>query len=262
MRALLAPLASVLTSGVLLLLVWIGFLRVFHVNPLIGQPPSAVAHYLLAGPAAAHHRLALWRSLSATLGHAGLGFVVGLLLGACAAVAFELSPALRRALMPVATILRSVPLVALTPLIVLLFGRGLAAICVIGAIITFFPTLVTLSLGLRSAPPLAGELVRAYGGGRWTVLRRIQLPSAAGALFASMRLSVPQALVAALLAEWLATGNGLGYRLQRDITTFRSVDLWSGVVVLTLCSVILYGALGLIEEIVLTLRNGGTRRVR
>lgn len=253
------PVATLLSLAVVLL-AWIAFLRLFDVSPLMGKSPLAVAHYLFGTSMSGRNRAALAAALLVTLGHAASGFVLGLGLGVAAAILFVLSPAVERSLLPVAMILRSVPLVAMTPLIVLVFGRGVAAVSVIGAIIVFFPTVVNVALGLRSLPPLSSDLVRVYGGGAWTTLRKVGLPSALPALFASLRLSMPAALVGALLAEWLATGDGLGYRMQRDIVSFRAADLWSAVVLVTLCSLALYALVGVVEEAVLARYANGRGR--
>lgn len=249
-RQALRPLATTLITLGLVLLAWMLFLRVFDVSPLMGKSPAAVLHYLFETRSAGRHRAALLSALGVTLLHAGSGFLLGLVSGAGAAMLFVLRPSVERSLMPVAMILRSVPLVAMTPLIVLVFGRGPAAVAVIGAIIVFFPTLVNTALGLRAVPALSADLIRVHGGSDWTILRKVGLPTALPALFAGIRLSVPAALVGALLAEWLATGDGLGNRMQRDITTFQSADLWSAVVLITLCSLALYALVGLVEALV------------
>ncbi len=252
------PLATMLLSLAVVLVAWVAFLHLFAVSPLMGKGPLAVGHYLFGTAFSARNRAGLLGALAVTLGHAGIGFALGLGLGVASAILFVLSPAARRGLLPVAMILRSVPLVAMTPLIVLVFGRGAAAVGVIGAIIVFFPTVVNVTLGLRSLPPLSSDLIRVHGGGAWMTLRKVGLPSALPALFASIRLSLPAALVGALLAEWLATGDGLGYRMQRDITSFRSADLWSAVVLVTLCSLTLYTLAGLVEQAMLS-RHGVAR---
>jgi ABC-type nitrate/sulfonate/bicarbonate transport system permease component len=69
-----------------------------------------------------------------------------------------------------------------------------------------------MTLGLRPASRQSADLARAYGGGTWTVARKVMLPSSLPALFASARIAVPGAVVGAMLTEWLATGQGLGVR--------------------------------------------------
>ncbi len=244
---MIGRLAAPLLVLAIVLLAWVLFLHAFQVSPLVGKSPQAVAHYLFAMPASPRNRAALLAALGVTLVHAASGFLLGLGLGVGVAILVVLSPAVERGLLPLAIVLRSVPLVAMTPLIVLVFGRGTSAVAVIGALIVFFPTLVNMVLGLRSASGLSADLVRVHGGGGLAVLRKVGFPSALPALFTSMRLSAPAALVGALLAEWLATGDGIGYRMQRDITAFQAADLWSALVLVTLCSLALYGILAVAE---------------
>jgi ABC-type nitrate/sulfonate/bicarbonate transport system permease component len=162
--------------------------------------------------------------------------------------------------MPIAMIVRSVPLVAMTPLIVLIFGRGLGGVTVIVAIVVFFPALVNMVFGLRSAPSQSADLVRVYGGGPWTTLFKVSLPSSLPAFFAAARISVPGALIGGTLAEWLATGKGLGYRMQHDISTFVYADLWASVVLVTVTSLVLYAAVGVVESAVLARRGPAAGR--
>jgi ABC-type nitrate/sulfonate/bicarbonate transport system permease component len=156
-----------------------------------------------------------------------------------------------QAFMPIAMLLRSVPLVAMTPVITLIFGRGLAGVSVIAGIVVFFPALVTMVFGLRSVNRQATDLVVAYGGGELTVLRKVAFPTAMPAIFAAARISVPGALIGALVSEWLATGKGTGGVILTDIGAFGYSNLWASIVVLTSFSILLYTVVGLLETFVL-----------
>ena len=68
---------------------------------------------------------------------------------------------------------------------------------VIGGIVCFFPALVTIMYGIRSVPAVRLELMSAYGASRWTVLRKVQLPSALPSVFASLRINVPASVIGA-----------------------------------------------------------------
>jgi ABC-type nitrate/sulfonate/bicarbonate transport system permease component len=160
--------------------------------------------------------------------------------------------------MPVAIALRSVPLVAMTPLIALIFGRGLWSVTVIAGIVTFFPTLVNVVVGLRSAPSQSIDVVHAYGGNSWTIIRKVALLAALPSLFASARIAAPLALLGAVLAEWLATGKGLGALMLNSTTTSRYDTLWAAVVVITVVSILVYGIIALIESAVLNLLGQST----
>ena len=248
-RRVLVPLV---VSAVIAIVAWYVFLAAFDINPLVGKRPQDVASYLFTDAEAGANRSAVVAGLRVTLGDAALGFVGGLLAASVVACVFVLSRSVEQTVMPAAMLLRSVPLVAMTPLISLVFGRGLTAITVIGGVVVFFPALVTIAFGLRSISPQARDLVLAYGGSEFTVLRRVCVPAALPAFFAAARISVPGSLIGALVAEWLVTGDGLGRNILRDIGAFGYGDLWSSIVVLTGVSLLLYTVVGLLESLVLS----------
>ena len=247
----LRPLASVLISLTVVLLLWTAFIRLFHLDPLVAKSPAAVARYLFSGADAGTHRAAVASGLGQTMRDAALGFSAGLIAAAVVALVFVLSRSVEQALLPLAVTVRSVPLVAMTPVLTLVFGRGLLGTMVISGILVFFPALVTIVFGFRSTSRQAVDLCRAYGANGWTVARKVMLPSALPALFASARIGVPGAVVGAMLAEWLATGRGLGYAMLQDASTFEYAHLWASVVAVTLASVILYYAVAGLESLVL-----------
>ena len=244
-------LLSVSASVGLVLLAWWLFLKFFDVPAFLGKTPADVWKFLFSDPEADAHRSAIWDEGLITLRDSFLGLVVGSVTAVLAAVAFNVSRPLERTLMPIAMVLRSVPLVAMTPLILLMFGRGLVTVTVIASIVTFFPTLVNVTLALRATPRDAIDLLKAYGASPMNTLLKVQLPSALPSLFASLRISAPLALVGALLSEWLATGTGLGYGILYTQGLSQYADMWSRVVVVTLMSIVLYKAIGAVERPVL-----------
>jgi ABC-type nitrate/sulfonate/bicarbonate transport system permease component len=242
---------AMLVSAVVVLGAWQLFLVVFHVNHFIGKGPADVFRYLVTSPDAAAHRTAIQHESMTTLRDAILGLVGGTLAAIACAIAFNLSRPIEQTFMPIAMVLRSVPLVAMTPLIVLIFGRDLKTIAVIAGIVTFFPTLVNVALALRWAPKDSMDLCRAYGASPATALWKVQVPSALPALMASLRIAAPLALVGALLSEWLATGKGLGYRILQVGALSDYNGLWSRVALVTLYSFALYRLIGAVEVMVL-----------
>jgi ABC-type nitrate/sulfonate/bicarbonate transport system permease component len=250
LRAARGLLSTVVSIGSVLLAWWL-FLKVFSIQPFLGKTPVDVWRFLVTVHGAAAHRTAIVHESGTTLRDAFLGLAFGTLAAVGAAVAFNAWRPVERTLMPLAMVLRSVPLIAMTPLIVLIFGRGLMTVTVIAGIVTFFPTLVNVTLALRSAPRDSIDLLRAYGAGPLATLRKVQMPSALPALFASLRVAAPLALVGALLSEWLATGKGLGSTILQTQSLSQYNDMWARVVVVTLLSILLYKAIGAVERPVL-----------
>ena len=146
----------------------------------------------------------------------------------------------------------------MTPLVALVFGRGVACVLVIAGIVTFFPSLVQLVDGLRSTPRPALETVSAFGGARRDQLMRVRLPYALPSLFASARVAAPFAIIGATLAEWLATGKGVGNRMVLALSRSNYLDLWATVTVLTICAVAVYGIAAALEGVVLRRFHGVT----
>lgn len=229
---------------------WQLFLEAFSVDDFIGKGPADVWTHLTS-PDEAESRRELWDASRTTLRDAFLGLGIGSGVAVVVAVAFALSRSVEQTLMPIAMVLRSVPLVAMTPLIVVIFGRDILAVTIITGIVTFFATLVNVSLALRSTPRETMDVLRAYGASPLQTLLKVQLPIALPALFASLRIAAPLALVGALLAEGLATGDGLGWLMSEARNSFQTEQLWSAVFLVTAYSVILYTAIGGVERLVL-----------
>ncbi len=180
----------------------------------------------------------------------GLG-VAGLLVAILVAALFQLSAGVEHALMPLAMLLRSVPLIAMAPVIILIFARDFATIAVLGGIVVLFPALVTIAFGLKSAPAHMNDLVEVYGGSSWTTLRKVALPSALPSLLAAVRISVPGAITGALLAEWLAVGGGIGGAFGGYIAAAQFSALWSSVAVITVAALLLYNLVHILEAVLL-----------
>ncbi|MDR6200043.1 ABC-type nitrate/sulfonate/bicarbonate transport system permease component [Microbacterium sp. SORGH_AS428] len=235
--------------GVLAL--WVGVLAILNVSPMIAKGPIDVWNYLFTLPAAEANRELMFGNLAVTLGHSLIGFVSGLVVAILGASIFQLSKGIEHALMPVAMLLRSVPLIAMAPVIIMIFGRDIATVAVIGGIVVLFPALVNISFGLKSASAQMNDLVEVYGGGSWAKLRKIAMPSSLPAFFAAVRISVPGAITGALLAEWLAVGGGIGGSIAGYIPQAQFSALWTSVVLVTIVSLVLYNVIQIVENVVL-----------
>jgi ABC-type nitrate/sulfonate/bicarbonate transport system permease component len=250
-RALGTSIITFLVTIVSVLVLWVGVLWVFGVSPYIAKGPVDVWNYLFTVPDAAANRAEIGGNLVVTLGDAFIGFVAGLTVALLGAIVFQLSKGVEHALMPVAMLLRSVPLVAMAPVIIMIFGRDAWSVAVIGGIVVLFPALVSIAFGLASASPQMHDVVTVYGGTPWTGLRKVALPSSLPSFFAAVRISVPGAITGALLAEWLATGEGIGGAIGGYIAQAQFSALWASVVVVTAVSLVLYNLVQIVENVVL-----------
>ena len=229
------------------ILAWYGLIWLFQLDNFFAKTPLDVWSYLVTAPDAAAHRAQIFGAMGTTLIDAGTGYVAGTAAALAAAVVMAMLPAVEQAVMPTAIVLRSIPIVAMAPLIALVFGRGLVGVTVVVGLVTFFPTLVLVIAGLRSAPAQACDVIIACGGSRFTAMRKVQMPYALPALFAAARIAAPAAIGGATLAEWLATGSGAGNLLVLSYAASKFSALWAASVVIVTVSVMFYVGLGMIQ---------------
>ncbi|HEY5848288.1 MAG TPA: ABC transporter permease subunit [Microlunatus sp.] len=240
-----------LVTVALVIIGWIAFLRIFDLNPYFAKGPADVYAWLVSGDDAAEHRREIGEALSATLLVAVPGYFAGLLLGVGLAAVFELMPNVRRTVTPIAVALRCVPIIAIAPLMVQALGRGAVGTTVVVAIMSFFPTLVSCLYGLRQSPGEVIDFFSVFATPPWRVLLLARLPAMMPAFFSAARIAAPSALLAATVAEWLATGTGIGNLLAIAAATSLYATLWAAVVVVTLAAVLAYWLVEVVERQVL-----------
>lgn len=89
-------------------------------------------------------------------------------------------------------------------------------------------------------PRSALEVPRAYGAGKLQELRLVAVPASLPYLFAALRLAVPRALLGVMIAEWLATGKGLGNLLNQSRGYLDYGMIWTVAVTAVLIAVVFY----------------------
>lgn len=250
--SVLRSVTFVLATIVLILISWWVAMEAFALSRFFAKRPDDIWRYLMTAPDASANRAVLWAASQATLVQVIPGYLAGLGLGAALAMLLMLRPGLSGAVLPVAIALRSVPIVTTAPLIVLALGRGAAGTITIVAVMTFFPALVACMQGLRQAPGQVLDVMRLYATTPLARLWYAQLPAMLPGFFAAARLSVPAAILAVTVAEWLATGRGLGALMAMTASTSDYNLLWSAIVVVTAGASIGYALVGGVERLILS----------
>ncbi|MET8796073.1 ABC transporter permease subunit [Nocardia sp. NPDC004568] len=250
LRSATRTLATVLGAVIAIVLVWTLFLRVVQVSPFVAKSPGDVLDYLFTAPEAAAHCAAILADLMRTLTDAAYGYLLGLALAAAVSLIFYFSRTVETMFGPTVTAVHAIPMVTVAPILVLVFGRGALATAVIGAAVVVVPALLTMLNGIRSTPRTDLDMITAFGGSRLDVFGKVALPHAVPTWFAAARVAVTTSVVGALLAEWLATGEGLGGQMLRAANEFQFDRLWASVVVLTVVCVAVYQVVAFAEELV------------
>ncbi len=154
-------------------------------------------------------------NLKVTLTEFLLGFVSGSVLAVVLACLLTLWNSGYTILEPYVLAIYGVPKVALAPLFVLWFGVDLMPKVVLVAMMTFFLVFMNTVAGIRSVSQQMSEVMRVFGAGRVQMYRLVVLPHALPYALTALRISIPTAMVGAVLGEFLAAGGGVGYLIYQ-----------------------------------------------
>jgi len=208
-------------------------------------PLAGVPGYIVPTPTAIFSTFdKMWplllQNLWPTVIEAVTGFVIGNLAAILLAVLFVHSRVLQAAYFPVVLFFNTIPILALSPIIVLIFGLGMTPKIVIAAVICFFPTLINMIRGLDSATANEHELFRVLSSSRWEVFWRLRLPRALPMLFSSLRIASATAVIGAVVGEWIGSDKGLGALIIQATFNYQSDRLYAAIVLSSSLSIVLF----------------------
>ena len=188
----------------------------------------------------------MWDSLVSTTVAAVKGFLIGTSIAYALAVTGLLLPGLRPGIGRLATVVNSVPWLALGPLLVMLVAPDLTPV-VIAAMAVFFASFISISSGLQAASEAHNDVFTVFGASRFARLRSLQLPSAIPSLIDGAKLGAPAALLGAIFGEWFGASSGLGLLIISSTQLFLPERLWAAAGLAALMAMVAYGALGVLQ---------------
>jgi ABC-type nitrate/sulfonate/bicarbonate transport system permease component len=177
----------------------------------------------------------LFGALGFTLSGVGIGLSLAVVIALTLGVVFTLSPPVSRAFMPLVIGLRTVPVLAVAPLLIMIFGRGQGTTIATVVIVGFFPIMVNAMRGFRSVSPTVHELFHVAGANWVQLLVKARIPFAMPFFFTGLRVATTSALLSAMLAEWLSGAPGIG-RLIYDALSYRDMPLMFAAVALSMAT--------------------------
>jgi NitT/TauT family transport system permease protein len=193
-----------------------------------------------------------------TWAEAFIGFAVGAVIGVTLAAIFVHSSLAERASMPFVITSQTIPIVALAPLIVVSFGRGLTSVVIIATYLTFFPVTISQMRGLRSSDYRAMELMRSYAASNWAIFWKVRMPASMPYLFTALKVAAAASIVGAIIGEG---PGGVKEGLGRAIVNFNQQytsgpeKLWAAILIAALTGISFYVAVRIAEVISLRHRR-------
>lgn len=223
---------------------WELHISVFNVPAYLVPPPTLVATALV------EEWPTLQRNVGATALEAVGGFALGNGIAILLAILFVHNKTMERTLFPIAVAIRTIPIIAIAPILVLLLGNGYTPKIVIAALISFFPTLVNMVRGLQSMDASALELMRVLSATQAQVFFKLRLPSSLPFLFAALKIATASSVIGAIVAEWIGADVGLGYLIILSTFEFRTGLLYATTVIASLLALGLFLAVIILERLV------------
>jgi NitT/TauT family transport system permease protein len=190
----------------------------------------------------------LWPDLWQTVSEVLAGYAIGVLAAVLVALLFAVIPAMEEALRPLLIAVYSIPKVALAPLIVMWFGLGIAPKIILAAGFVFFVVFMNIVAGIESVNRNHVNIVRVMGASRFTILRKIVLPTAIPFLLLGLRLAIPEAMIGAVIGEFISASEGIGFLVYSASNELNTAVSMAALVVLVLIVAAGDLALGLVER--------------
>lgn len=213
---------------------WKGGVEFFRLPPHVLPPPETVAMKL----AELVVSTVIPRNLFTTLVEILTGYSFGVLFGVLAGYGLAKSETLEKVLSPFILVFQTAPKISLAPLFVLWFGLGLASKAVLIALVTFFPLMLNVMVGVRSVNPDFLNLLRVLHARPFQRILKVELMSALPFLLTGLRVALVLSVTAAIIGEMMGARSGLGFLLM---TGNEMYDIPLVLAVITVISLLSWG---------------------
>jgi NitT/TauT family transport system permease protein len=221
------------------LLFWEVAVRVLSVPAYILPPPSVIFAAI---------NMDLLIDLAVTMAEALTGFAIASVAAFCVALLFVRSPTLEKGLFPIAITLKTTPLVAIAPLLVLWMGTGWWSKITAAALICFFPVLVNTVKGLKAADAEYYELFRSMKASRRQEFNKLRIPYCLPYLFSALKISSSLSIVGAVVGEFVGATQGLGYLIMVSSSHLDTDILFSAIFAAAAAGITLFHLIGWLEQ--------------
>lgn len=225
------------------LLFWELLVRVTGIKPYILPAPGEIALAM----AAKMPRLA--RAAAFTVQPMLLGFVAAVVLGVAIALGIAFSRRIEGVVYPLLVFFQIIPKIAVAPLFIIWFGFGLSPKVLLVFLLSFFPVVVSAITAFRSVDADIMDLARSTGAGTLRTFWKVQLPHALPTLFTGFKVAAALSSTAAVVAEFVASDQGLGFLLLEFNGALDTTMTFATIIVLSALGLALYGVVELIERL-------------
>lgn len=226
----------------LTLVIWQLTIVVFGVPSYLVPAPTDVAG------AVSRDLPLLFEAAVPTITEAFLGFLLGNTVALLVAVSFVYNKVVEEMFYPVAILVKTIPIVAIAPVLKIILGNGIEPKIVIAALICFFPTLVNSVRGFRAVNPQLLELMRVLSASKTEVFLRVRIYSALPYIFSALKISVTMCVLGAIVGEWIGANKGIGYLLLQSMFDFNAPRLFATILTASVIAITGFAIVSMLEK--------------
>jgi len=233
------------SSGILiafLLLIWESGVRFFEVPNFLLPAPTEIAKLFVEEWALIQqHSLAtVWAIAS--------GYITAVVFALTVSALMIRFPLIERLIMPIFVGLQSVPKIAIAPLILVWVGAGSGSKILVVMSIAFFPIVINTMAGFKEVDRGLADVFRSVAASERQMLFKLRLPYAIPYIFAGLRIATTLAVLGAIVAEWLAASNGLGYLVLSGSFNFNTARSFAAIISLAVIGTLFFNLMSWIES--------------
>lgn len=221
---------------VAIVVIWQLVVTIGQVNPFLFPPPGAVGEKFLGLFIAP----GIWSHTLTTLSEILIGFAIAVVTGVVVGVLLGKLPWLEASVRPLIVITQVAPKVAFIPLFVIWFGFGITSKIWLSALLAFFPIMLNMLLGVRSVEQGQREVMKSLNATRWQTLLQLEMRSVQPYLFAGMEVGIVLATTGAIVGEYIAGSQGLGFLVVSSMNQLDAALTFALILWLSILGLVLY----------------------
>lgn len=189
-------------------------------------------------------------SCAETLLRAGIGFVIGTILGYALALLMNLSSIVEKIAFPYLMIIQMIPILGMAPIILAITKDINTSRIVIAAILTFYPVSTNVLAGFKAVEKEKHELMYSYAANKFQLYTKTLIPACIPYFFTGLKISAPMAITASILVDTLQGGNGLGCMLSQSLKGgMTRLVFWNIVLISALIGILSFRLMSWLEDL-------------
>lgn len=222
----------ILPSGffIALLVAWEIGVSVFHIEKWLLPAPSVIVSAFIE-----NKELIFGHSLQ-TIFETFVGLSLAVIFAVVIAILVEWAAVIRNLIRPLVVISQTIPFIVLAPLLTIWLGYGILPKIAVIVLACFFPIVISLLDGFRSADRNMIRLLQTMGASKRQLFSKVIFPASLPYFFSGLRVSGTYAVGIAVVSEWLGAEKGLGILLLRSAKSYQTDTLFAAIIVIAILS--------------------------